>query len=199
MPPVHGSPAGDATSGLGPVHANIPAQRRAPLVRRERFGRMFDHPGDADAERDGAEGARHGRGSDGAWAPRGDRDRPDAGRCTGRQPRQVRRGRLRSVRTHPGYGARRSAREGRPVTLPRGGADVAQTTTVWTVGGHPTANEQQRRHGDVMTAESWIRACFVGETRRCATRLVMGTKTKTSGGCAARINRRKGRRWRAVL
>lgn len=28
-PPVHGSPAGDATPNFGSVHANIPAQRRA--------------------------------------------------------------------------------------------------------------------------------------------------------------------------
>lgn len=91
------------------------------------------------------------------------------------------------VRTHPGYGARRSVREDRSVSLPRGRADMAQTTTVLAVGGHPTVYEQQRRHGNVATAESWIRACVVGVTRRGMTRLVMGTKTKTSGGCAARV------------
>lgn len=103
------------------------------------------------------------------------------------------------VRTHPGYGARRSVREGRSVNLPQGRADVAQTTTVLAVGGHPTVYEQRRRHGDVATAESWNRACVVGETRRGMTRLVMGAKTKTSGGRATRISDGRVGRWRAVL
>lgn len=51
----------------------------------------------------------------------------------------------------------------------------------------PGGDEQQRRRGDASIAESWFRALAAGRPNACRPGLMMGTKTKTSGGCATRI------------
>lgn len=143
------------------------------------------------------EEARHGRGFGGAWAPSRRRERPAAGRCAGRPFRQVRRSVQRLVRTHPGHGARWSARERKTVD-PARGADVAQTTTVMSSEDTRWQTSEQRRRGNAATAESWNRACSVGETRRWMARPDHGHEDEDVRRAR---NPRHGRlviRWRAV-
>jgi len=132
-PPGLQPPAGDAScTGFGPgLRANNPAQRRVLEARRERSGRMFDHPDGRCREANGAGGGSTRAQRPRVWNTQGCLRAVTTGRRGDRLHRKDLRCRLRSVRTHPGLGARRSTRKGVAGVSPARGERMWRRRPLW--------------------------------------------------------------------
>lgn len=188
MPPILWSPAGDATPGLRPgCTRTSPRNEGRTLDGRERDGHMFDHVDGRRAalvERKEFDTGAVPTVCGHLGAPRAATRRALRGSATSaRPPGCVEVGEDASGPRSPQVGSKEAAG-----VIPARGCGCGADDHGDAIGGHPMADEQQRRRGNAATAESWTRASHVGETRRGGLGLSTGTKKKTSGGCAARAS-----------